>query len=215
MEMGRLAPGEPAIPRRDRPAPCPLSFAQQRLWFLEQMEPDGCVYNIQKAVRLLGALDVGALREALAAIVTRHEPLRTTFVVRGEVPVQVVAEQWTMELPVRDLSAVPEGEREAGLSRMLRAEARRPFSLGTDLMLRGLLVRLGEREHVVLLSMHHIASDGWSMGVLARELMALYGAIPRGCEAGLAPLPVQYGDYAVWQREWLQAAELEQPLGYW
>ena len=120
-----------------------------------------------------------------------------------------------MELPVRDLSAVPEGEREAGLSRMLRAEARRPFNLGTDLMLRGLLVRLGEQDHVVLLSMHHIASDGWSLGILTRELTALYGALAQGREPALAPLPIQYGDYAVWQREWLQGLELETQLGYW
>src|SRR5437660_1665332 len=215
MEMGLLAPGEPVIPRRDRPAPCPLSFAQQRLWFLEQLEPDGCVYNIPAAVRLVGPLDVGALREALAALVTRHEALRTTFVVRGEVPVQVVAERWALELPLTDLSAAPAGEREAELARVLRAEARRPFNLGADLMLRGLLVRLGEQDHVVLLTMHHIASDGWSLGILTRELPALYAALAQGREPALAPLPIQYGDYAVWQREWLQGPELEQQLGYW
>ena len=215
MEMDLLVPSKPATSRRDRSAPCPLSFAQQRLWFLDQLEPDGCVYNVPKAVRLRGKLDVGALREALAAIVGRHEALRTTFVVRGAAPVQVVAERWAVELPVADLSAVPEAEREAELERVLRAEARRPFNLAADLMLRALLVRVGEREYVLLLTLHHIASDGWSMGILIRELAACYAAIVQGRPLTLPPLPIQYGDYAVWQRGWLQGAELEKQLGYW
>ena len=215
MEMGVLAPSEPGIPRRDGSGACALSYAQRRLWFLDQMEPNSCVYNITNAVRLRGVLEVGALREALNVIVGRHEALRSTFVVRGEEPVQVVAERWAVELPVVDLSAGAEGEREGEVERVLRAEARRPFDLGTDLMLRALLVRVGEQEHVLLLTMHHIASDGWSMGVLTRELTALYAAIAQGREPGLAPLPIQYGDYAVWQRGWLQGAELEKQLAYW
>ena len=214
-EMGLLASGEGAIPRRDRSAPCPLSLAQQRLWFLDQLEHDNSLYNISRAVRLQGALQVGALREALNALVARHEPLRSTFVLQGEEPVQVVAEQGIVALPVLDLSAVPDGTREAALERILRTEARRPFDLTTDLMLRALVVRLGARDHVFLLTVHHIASDGWSMRILARELAACYAAVVQGRPLNLPPLPIQYGDYAVWQRGWLQGDALGTQLSYW
>ncbi len=215
MEMNRPVLSEPGIPRRGWSRPCALSFAQQRLWFLDQLEPQSGVYNIAKAVRLRGALDAGALRAALDAIVARHEALRTTFVVRGEEPVQVVAERWSVEMPLVDLSRGAAAEREAELERVLSAEARRPFSLAADLLLRALLVRVGEREHVLGLTMHHIASDGWSMGVLTRELGVLYEAVSQGRSPTLAPLPIQYGDYAVWQREWLAGAELATQLAYW
>src|SRR5579864_1720297 len=182
--------GEQAIPRRSGVGPCALSFAQQRLWFLAQMEPGRSAYNIARGRRRRGGRDVGALRGALEAIVGRHEALRTTVVVAGEEPQQVVAERWALAVPGGDRRGVAEGERGAELERVLRAEARRPFDLAADLMLRVLLVRVGVEEHVVLLTMHHIATDGWSMGVLTRELTAAYTALRQGGEAGLGADPV-------------------------
>ncbi len=203
------------IPRQSGTGPCALSFAQQRLWFLGQLEHGNCVYNISRAVRLQGALQVEALRVALNAVVARHEPLRTRFVVRDETPVQAVAERWSVEMPLVDLRALPEAERAAEVDRVLRTEARRPFTLATDLMLRALLVRVAEADHVLLLTLHHIASDGWSMGILTRELAELYTAHTEERAPALSPLPIQYADYAVWQRAWLQGDELARQLAYW
>ncbi len=204
-----------AIPRRASSQPAPLSFAQQRLWFLEQLEPTSPLYNISAAVRLRGVLTVEALARSLEAIVARHEALRTTFTTQDGTPIQVIAETRPVHLPVIDLAAHADGEREVELQRILDAEARRPFDLSRDLMLRATLVRLGGNEHVLLLTLHHIAADGWSLDVLYRELANLYGALAQGLPISLPTLPIQYADYAVWQRQWLQGDVLEAQLAYW
>ncbi len=206
---------ERAILRRKALDHYPLSFAQQRLWFLQQLEPGDTSYNIPQVIRLEGALDVGALRKALGAIVARHEALRTTFAVVDGDLVQVIVPTLSVELPTEDLSDLPESEREAQAQRLAREEAQRPFDLERGPLLRTKLLRLEEAEHVLLLNMHHIVSDGWSMGVLFRELGALYEAFCEGNPSPLAKLPIQYADFAVWQRQWLQGEVLDEQLSYW
>ena len=215
MQQSAAGTKAPAIPRRDPTLPCPLSFAQQRLWFLDQFEPDSPLYNVPKAVRMLGTLDVEALHQALDAIVARHEALRTTFVAVDGDPVQILAEPQSVALAVSDLGAWPEVEREAEMHRQLTREAQRPFNLACDMMLRATLFRLGVTEHVLLLVMHHIASDGWSTGVLMRELETFYTAFVTGKPVDLPALPIQYADYAIWQRHWLQEEVLATQLAYW
>ncbi len=193
----------------------PLSFSQQRLWFLDQYEPNSSVYNVPSAQRLRGPLDIGALEHSLGEIVGRHEALRTTFsVVEGE-PVQVIAPAASISLPVSDLSHFANSEREEEARRLATAEARRPFDLSQGPLFRATLIRLDEDDHLLLLTMHHIVSDGWSMGVLHRELSVLYQAFSQGQPSPLADLPIQYADYAVWQREWLKKDELDRQLSYW
>ncbi|HET9225446.1 MAG TPA: amino acid adenylation domain-containing protein, partial [Thermoanaerobaculia bacterium] len=185
----------------------PASFAQQRLWFLDQLEPGSFAYNLAGAVRLEGSLDVEALSSALSGIVERHESLRTTFIESDGQPRQVIADPAPLSLPVFDLSSVP--DREAEVRRAAAAEARRPYDLASGPLVRFSLVRLDEREHVLLIGMHHIVSDGWSLGIFVRELGALY----RG--EALPELSVQYADFAVWQREWLRGELLEERLAWW
>ncbi|HVR99074.1 MAG TPA: amino acid adenylation domain-containing protein, partial [Thermoanaerobaculia bacterium] len=198
---GEQAPPIVPVPRDGG---LPLSFAQQRLWFLDQLEPGSVAYNVPTAVRLSGELSVGLLMWVFAEVVRRHEALRTTFTSREGKPVQVIA-PLRIELPVVDLSQVPESE----ALRLAREEARRPFDLQAGPLLRLALLRLDERDHVLLLTMHHIVSDGWSMGVLIREVGALYQGTP------LPELPVQYADFAAWQRSWLQGEVLEEQLAHW
>jgi amino acid adenylation domain-containing protein len=195
--------------------PLPLSFAQQRLWFLDRLEPGSPAYNIPIAVRLLGALDPRAFQEALNAVISRHESLRTKFVLRKEgVPVQVIAPELRMPLPFVDLSAGGEGA--AGeVQRICVEESQQPFDLSRGPLLRALLLRLGGEEHVLVATMHHIVSDGWSMGVLVQEVSACYGAFVTGVAVPLPELPVQYPDFALWQREWLSGDLLEKQLAYW
>jgi len=193
----------------------PLSFAQERLWFIDQLEPGGSAYNVPDTMRLTGRLNVEALRQALDAIVVRHESLRTTFpVVKGR-PVQIITPSLSVALPIMDLSGLPESKREAEALRLVAEEAQRPFDLSLGSLMRALLLRLGDEEHILLLTMHHIVSDGWSMGVLFRELGALYEAFSGERESPLEELPIQYADYAVWQREWLRGERLEKHLSYW
>ena len=206
-----LDPGR--IPRRAHAAPAPLSFAQQRLWFLQRLEPGSAAYNVPFAARLTGVLDVAAMQRALQTIVDRHESLRTTFAEMDDAPVQVVAGSSSVSLPVVDLSRLPEPERE--LRRLMGKEARAPFDLEKGPLLRSRLLRLAPEEHVLLLTVHHIASDGWSMGVLLRELAALYRAGVTGESVPLPELPLQYADYAVWQRRRFQSDKLERQLAYW
>jgi amino acid adenylation domain-containing protein len=214
-QTGSLSPAHTAPIARGPRETHVLSCAQQRLWFLDRLEPGACVYNVPVAMRLRGDLRIGALREALDGIVARHEVLRTTFTMGEDGPRHIVTEPAAIALPVRDLSALPEEEREAEVARVLREEACRPFDLAADPMLRALLVRAGERDHVLLLVMHHIATDGWSMGILTRELAALYTAAVDGRRADLPPLPIQYRDYARWEGDWLQSEQPAAQLAYW
>nr|BDT34839.1 non-ribosomal peptide synthetase [Myxococcus sp. MH1] len=203
----------PPLVRRPRAGPVPLSFAQQRLWFIDQLEPGSATYNIPVAVRLRGPLDVDALRRTFEALVVRHESLRTTFPMEQGQPLQLIAPQVTLPLSVVDLRALP--TREAEATRLAREEALRPFDLTKGPLLRTTLLQLGEQEHILLLTMHHIVSDGWSMGVLVRELGALYEGFASGHGVTLPPLPMQYADFALWQRDWLQGEVLEGQLAWW
>jgi amino acid adenylation domain-containing protein len=212
------APGPgapPPLERVPRGQPLPLSYAQERLWFLAQLEPASPAYHIPAAVRLAGALSVGALAGALAVLLRRHEALRTTFPLIDARPAQVIAAPAPWSLPVLDLEGLAATGRRAELRRLLAEQARRPFDLERGPLLRAVLLRTGTAEHVLCLTLHHIAADGWSLGVLAREVSALYGAAAAGRPASLAEPPLQYADFAVWQRRWLAAGEMERQLGYW
>jgi amino acid adenylation domain-containing protein len=193
----------------------PLSFAQQRLWFLDQLEPGSTAYNVPYAVRLRGALDAAALALALGEIVRRHEVLRTVFKLDGAQPAQVVLPAAPVEIPLTDLSELDGAAREAEAARLLREEAARAFDLGRGPLLRARLLRTGGDEHLLALTLHHIAFDASSIPVLTRELSALYEAFAAGRPSPLAELPVQYADYAAWQREWLRGEALTRQLDYW
>ncbi|TML83112.1 MAG: amino acid adenylation domain-containing protein [Actinobacteria bacterium] len=204
-----------AIPRRIAGRPVPLSFAQQRLWFLDQLAPGNPFYNVPAANRFHFGLNVAVLERALSEIVRRHESLRTRFAVADGHPVQLVEEAAQVELPVLDLSRLPVAEREQEAVRLATEEAREPFDLERGPLLRARLVRLGPADWVFLLTIHHIACDGWSLGILFQELAALYEAFALGRPSPLPELPVQYPDFALWQREWLQGEVLERQLAYW
>jgi amino acid adenylation domain-containing protein len=203
----------PPIERVDRGGRLPLSFAQQRLWFLERLGDVGGTYHIPTRLRLRGELDRGALRRALDAILARHEALRTTFVeVDGE-PAQRIAEESRFHLLEHDLGGRPDAAAE--LRRLVAGEAGARFDLERGPLIRGRLVRLAADDHVLLVTMHHIVSDGWSLGVLTRELGTLYDAFRRGEADPLPPLPVQYADYAAWQRRWVEGGVLRRQAEYW
>ncbi len=205
----------PPIERVDRNTELPLSFAQQRLWFLDQLKPNSSFYNIPSAVRLRGALDIAALEQSFREVIRRHEPLRTRFGLVNEVPLQLIDEAPDFDLPVFDLRTVDEAEREVEARRVAAAESQRPFDLSTGPLLRAGVVRLTDEEHMLLCTMHHIISDGWSMGVLIRELTTLYEAYSIGQKSPLPELEIQYADFARWQRAWLQGEVLERQLTYW
>ncbi|HSF39388.1 MAG TPA: non-ribosomal peptide synthase/polyketide synthase [Thermoanaerobaculia bacterium] len=209
---GPMAP--PLVPVL-REGPLPLSFAQQRLWFLHQMDPRSPVYNMPFSFRLSGLLAIPALAASLTEVVRRHETLRTTLVLSGNGPVQSIAPPARQPLPRVDLSALPVEVREETALRLGVEEARRPFDLARPPVVRTLLLRLAEREHVLLFTIHHVSGDGWSVDVLSRELVELYGAAVEGRPARLPELPVQYADFAVWQRSWLQGAALTAQIDYW
>jgi len=205
----------PPIERVSRAEPLPLSFAQQRLWLVDRIEPGSAAYNMPFPLRLRGELDVAALRASLDALVRRHETLRTTLAENGGTPVQVIHPPAAMPLPLVDLRGLPAAERETAADRLAGAEAVRPFDLARGPLLRCTLLRLGEEDHVLCFTLHHVVSDGWSMQVLVREVSALYAAFGRGEEAQLPELPIQYADYAVWQRKWLTGAVLDEQVGFW
>jgi hypothetical protein len=207
--------GSQIISRRSNRETFPLSYAQQRLWFLNQLEPDSSFYNVPAAVRLTGPLNVPALEGALGEIVRRHEVLRTTFPAINGQPLQAVSPAGLFSLSVVDLTELPEAEREARARKVASLEARRPFNLISGPLLRSCLLRLGEQDHILHLNVHHIVFDGKSIGIFFRELEVLYAAFSLGRPSPLAELPVQYADYAAWQREWLQGAMLEKQLAYW
>ncbi len=193
----------------------PLSFAQQRLWFLDHLEPDSPLYNIGTAVRLTGPLDVMALKASLNEIVRRHEVLRTVFLTVDGKPAQLIRPELTLPLPVVDLRGRPAAEREAEALLRATEDVRHGFDLSRGPLIRASLLRLDEEEHIALLTMHHIVSDGWSAGVLIREVAALYDAFSKGRPSPLPELPIQYVDYAHWQRQWLRGEVLESQLAYW
>jgi hypothetical protein len=193
----------------------PLSYAQQRLWFLDQIEPNSSLYNIPRAVRLTGPLNVEALQRSLDTIVARHEALRTIFGSIDGSPVQVISPARTLTIKVVDLQDLPATERESEVQRLATEEAQRPFELSKGPLLRATLLKLNKEDHVFLLTIHHIISDGWSMDVFFRELSILYEALSLGKPSALSELPIQYADFAVWQRGWLQGEVLEKQLAYW
>jgi amino acid adenylation domain-containing protein len=209
---GTAAP--PLVPR-PREGALPLSFAQQRLWFLDQLEPGSTAYHMPYALRLRGALDVPVLERALAEIVRRHETLRTRFPAAGGEPSQVIDPAGPVSIPVQDLRHLTADVREDEARRIAGAEARAPFDLARGPLLRARLLRLADEEHALLFTLHHAVSDGWSTGILVREVSELYGAFSRGEASPLAELPVQYADFAAWQRAWLRDEVLEAQLDYW
>uniref|UniRef100_UPI0025EDDE3D non-ribosomal peptide synthetase n=1 Tax=uncultured Pseudomonas sp. TaxID=114707 RepID=UPI0025EDDE3D len=203
-------PAEVPVAERDG-----LSYAQQRMWFLWQLDPQGAAYNLPMAVRLSGTLDEQALQSAFDALVARHETLRSRFrEADGEVRQQVVA-PFAVAIARHDLSALAADEREAQVRCLADAEALAPFDLAHGPLLRVQVLALAEQEHVLLLTLHHIAADGWSYNVLIEEFIRLYDAACVGGAAELPALPIQYRDYALWQRSWLEAGEQERQLDYW
>ena len=205
----------PTIPRRGDLSAPPLSFAQQRLWFLDQWAPGTPLYNLAVAYRLSGSLQPMALEQSLHDIVQRHEALRTTFVATDGEPVQIIAASASMPLQRVDLQGVPAAEQAVQMLQRCTAEAQQPFDLARDPLCRVLLIQMGPEEYVVQVTLHHIVTDGWSLEVFFRELAALYRAHCTATSSPLTALPIQYADYAVWQRQRLQGEVLEQQLSYW
>jgi amino acid adenylation domain-containing protein len=205
----------PPILHRTRNESLPLSFAQQRLWFVDQLVPEAAMYNIPLAYRVTGKLNVGVLEQSLAEVVLRHESLRTTIETIDGQPIQAIAPEIILTLPVVDLREIAEAQRDAEVQWLSTQEAQQSFDLTKAPLLRAKLLRLDEAEHVLLLTIHHIVSDGWSLGVLMRELAVLYEAFSSGKPASLPELPIQYADFAIWQREWLSGEVLESNLAYW
>ena len=207
------SPGIRAVPR-DKPLP--LSFAQQRLWVLDQIDPNNSLYNVPRAIRLKGKLNINALTDSLNQIVRRHEALRTTFATGTDgAPIQVVADSLVLEVPMVELSRWPAEEREAAAREIASKEARTPFDLARGPLLRAKLLRLDGEDHVLLLTLHHVVSDAWSAGVFFEELGALYTAYLQGQPSPLPELAIQYADYAAWQRSWLEGQVLASQLSYW
>ena len=191
------------------------SYAQRRFWFLNRLDPESLAYNLPSSILLRGSLDVHALQRALTELVRRQEALRTRFVEGTEGPEQAIDPPGPVELPLEDLSSLEEQERRQAAERLIHVEARKPFDLARGPVLRVRLFRLGELEHILLLTLHHIVTDDWSTSVLIRELGALYEAYASGRESPLGDLAIQYADWAAWQRKWLEGGEMERQLAYW
>ena len=206
-----IPPIKPVSRERD----LPLSFAQQRLWFLAQLEPDSPAYNIPEALRLQGKLDIEVLTQTLKEIVRRHEVLRTNFTTVADRPVQIIRSQIDLKLPIIDLRDLPKLEREREVTKLAEREVLHSFDLERDSLLRVTLIRLDKLEHIIFLTMHHIISDGWSTGILVAEVASIYQAFLAGKPSPLPELPIQYIDYAVWQRDYLQGDTLDKQLNYW
>jgi len=199
----------------DRSQPVPLSYSQQRMWFLWQLEPDSPAYNVGGMARLRGVLDVSRFEAALHALIARHETLRTTFPSVNGVAFQQVHAESALQMQWQDFSALNEGDRQHRLQAFADAQAHQPFDLERGPLLRACLVKAAEQEHFLVLTLHHIVTEGWAMDIFARELSALYEAFIDDRESPLAPLPVQYLDYSVWQRQWLESGERQRQLDYW
>ncbi|HEU5367284.1 MAG TPA: amino acid adenylation domain-containing protein, partial [Ktedonobacterales bacterium] len=205
-----------SIPRRSAAAhPAPLSFAQESLWLVHQIAPQSAAYNLPHALRLTGPLNVAALEQSLQELVNRHETLRSTFPAIEGRPSQVIAPSVSVKLAVEDFRHLPEAEREQRARERINAERAKPFDLAQGPLLRINLLRLAEREHILLLLLHHIISDGWSDEVILRDLTSLYSAFSAGQPSPAPELPIQYADYAIWQRERLQNEQMQRLLTYW
>ena len=202
-----------SIPRRQGDGPVPLSVEQQRIWFFNQLDPDSPLYHMPIASRLRGALDVPALQQAMDTVVARHEALRTRFA--GQETSQIIDPPSSVPLRSIDLREFPSSQREAEARRLLEEEAKRPFDLSRDLMMRAMLVRVAEQEWIFLVLMHHIASDDWSWRVFCNEVGAAYDGLVSGRKVELPEPAIQYGDFSVWQKEWLRGNVLEKHLAYW
>ncbi len=211
----KARPGSAAIPRRPPQEHAPLSFAQQRLWFLEHLLPGTHVYNMTEAMHLSGRLNIAALEQSFREILRRHETLRTSFVVVDGQPVQMIAAELELDVPVIDLRDLPADERAAAAQQQMIGQDQQPFDLGRVPLIRMRLLRLADEEHVLVVTMHHIISDGWSMGVLIRELTTLYSAFVNGQPSPLPALPIQYADFAHWQQQMAQNGSLDTHLSYW
>ena len=213
----QTGPGLQSLPLQpvSREMALPLSFGQQRLWFLNQMEPDSALYNIPTAVRLRGVLDVAALEGTFREIIRRHESLRTTFAVADGLPVQVISKTFDLPLRILDLTNLAESEREAEALRLTNEDAVRSFDLAQGPLLRILLLRLSEEDHLLVCTTHHIVSDLWSRAVLLREVSELYAGLTQREPVSLPELPIQYADHAYWERQLLQGEPLETEIAYW
>ena len=200
------------VPQADRQA---LSYAQRRMWFLWQLDPHSGAYNLPGAVRLTGALNLAALEQAFVHVVQRHETLRTVFRQKADDSLEQVAVAEPLEVERLDLTLLPSIEREKAVAAEAQRQSLNPFDLANGPLLRVKLLKLAEQEHVLLLTLHHIVSDGWSMNVLIDEFIRCYDAFECGQLPQLADLPIQYSDYALWQRRWLEAGEQARQLDYW
>jgi amino acid adenylation domain-containing protein/non-ribosomal peptide synthase protein (TIGR01720 family) len=203
------------IPRRSADEPPVLSFAQQRLWFLDLLEGPNATYNMPNAFRLFGELNIGVLESALAEIIRRHEALRTNFTQVDGKPVQIIHDHVEGYLSIVELPGLDDAQREEETLQRSRQDARRPFDLEHDRLLRIQILRFEPLYHVMLINMHHIVADGWSLGVIVKEMVTLYGALSRGEASPLAELPIQCADFAQWQRRWLAGSQLEGQIKYW
>ena len=215
LTRGQRSLAAPPIERVSRDRALPLSFAQHRLWFLDQLEPGMHVYNLPFAVRLRGELDVAAIEHAFSELVKRHESLRTSFAATEGEPVQIIAPPAELCLPLIDLSLLAPPSREEEIARLVHREALRPFDLALGPLVRACLLRLAEAEHIMLFTMHHIIADGWSMHVILKEVALLYEAYSDGRPSSLPETPIQYADFAYWQRNWLRGPVLEEQLSFW
>jgi amino acid adenylation domain-containing protein len=214
LKNGESVEALPLVPI-SRSEPIPLSFAQAMLWFLDQLQPESAFYNIPLALRLSGQLNIAALERAINEIIQRHEALRTQFAPKEGQPIQIIASTINWELQVVNLLHLAESDREIEAQQLANAEANQPFNLEREPLLRGTVLQLAETEYVLLLTMHHIISDGWSLGVFVKELTELYTAFCSGKSPSLPELPIQYADFTIWQRQWLSGEILETQLNYW
>jgi non-ribosomal peptide synthetase component F/acyl carrier protein len=205
----------PPILRRVENTEIPLSFAQQRLWFLNQLDSNSALYNIAIGLRLVGTLNVVALEQSLKELIDRHEVLRTNFVTVDGKPTQIIQTQTNWTVAVVDLQHLPLTEQKTAAQKLLEQKAIEPFDLAHDALIRATLVMLSSKEQCLLVCMHHVVCDGWSIGVFVQELQALYNAYSIGQASPLLPLPIQYADFAIWQRQWLQGEVLQNHLSYW
>jgi len=193
----------------------PLSYAQRRLWFLDQFEPESPYYNIPMALRIKGNFSIDVFKKTIQSIINRHEALRTTFIARNGEPLQAVKPLLTIPVEVQDISSIPADTRENKIIELATADAQKPFNLEKGPLIRVSILKTAQSEHIVLLNMHHIISDGWSIGVLVAEITQLYSAITSGKESPLPKLKIQYPDYAIWQKKYLEGEVFEKQLSFW